>query len=179
MFLKRYIIFLSALFCFLSASTQIIPFQNYTVKNGLPSNSIFDIEQDHLGYLWLATQVGAVKFDGYRFKTYTINDGLPDNYILDIYVDSKNRIWFFTESGGLGYMKNNKIHVIDQSGGLVSNISIKVFEDKKKNIWYISDNGFSIIMPDTIMSYNETNSPIVSEILCTYVAFDGSINNLI
>jgi len=175
MFLKRYIIFLSALFCFLSASTQIIPFQNYTVKNGLPSNSIFDIEQDHLGYLWLATQVGAVKFDGYRFKTYTINDGLPDNYILDIYVDSKNRIWFFTESGGLGYMKNNKIHVIDQSGGLVSNISIKVFEDKKKNIWYISDNGFSIIMPDTIMSYNETNSPIVSEILCTYVAFDGTV----
>ncbi|MBN2524717.1 MAG: SpoIIE family protein phosphatase [Bacteroidales bacterium] len=175
MFLKRHIIYLTALFCFLNATSQIIPFQNYTVKNGLPSNIINDIEQDYLGYIWLATQVGAVKFDGYNFETFTINEGLPDNYILDIYIDSKNRIWFATASGGLATMKNNKIKVLNESDGLVSNNSMKVFEDKKENIWFVSYEGFSIIMPDTILSYNETNSPIVSEILCTYNAFNGTI----
>ncbi len=174
MFMKRFIVCQLFFYCALYTTAQIIPFHNYTVKNGLPATLIFDIEQDHLDYLWLATQVGAVKFDGYNFTSYTVNEGLPDNNVLDIFIDSKDRIWFATESGGLAYMKNNKINVLIQTAGLVSD-DPKVFEDKRGNIWYISDIGFSVILPDTILSFNENNSPIISEILYTYVAYDGTV----
>lgn len=175
MFMKPFTVCLFLLYSLLYLNAQIIPFQNYTVKNGLPSNIIYDIEQDHLGYLWLATQVGAVKFDGYNFTSYTVNEGMPDNYVMDVFIDSKNTIWFATESGGLAYMKNNEIEVLNQSTGLVSDNSMKVFEDKKGNIWYISNDGFSIILPDTILIFNENNCPILSEILCTYVAIDSTV----
>jgi ligand-binding sensor domain-containing protein len=157
------------------ADSQIIPFQNYTVKNGLPSNVVYDIQQDHKGFLWLATQVGAVKFDGYNFTTYTIDDGLPDNNIADILIDSKNRIWFGTESGGIALMSNNKIKSYSTKNGIISDNIKNLFEDKKGNIWCITYDGFSIIKPDTINSYNNLNSPIDNEILSTYISLNGTV----
>ncbi|MCB0410217.1 MAG: hypothetical protein KDD29_08350, partial [Flavobacteriales bacterium] len=40
-------------------------FNLYTVKNGLPQNTVFKVFQDSKGYLWLGTDGGGVaKFDG-------------------------------------------------------------------------------------------------------------------
>jgi ligand-binding sensor domain-containing protein/serine phosphatase RsbU (regulator of sigma subunit) len=155
--------------------TQIIPFENYTVKNGLPSNCINDIEQDHKGYIWLATQVGAVKFDGYNFLTYTIENGLPDNNIVDICIDNKNRIWFATESGGIAYLEYNTIHSITSADGLVSNNTTEIFIDKSENIWCVTYDGISIFKPDNIINFNSANSPIDNEVLSTYIAMDGTV----
>lgn len=156
-------------------TAQIIPFQNFTVKNGLPSNIIYDIEQDQLGYLWFATQVGAVKFDGYNFTTFSIENGLPDNNIIDIFIDSRNRIWLATETGGLAVLTNNEIKVFNLKNGLVSNNSKKTFEDNQHNIWSASDEGISIIRSDTIINYENFNSEPLSEINLIYVAIDGTV----
>jgi ligand-binding sensor domain-containing protein len=42
-------------------------FRTYTVRDGLPHNTIFSINQDRKGYLWVATDGGIARFDGYRF----------------------------------------------------------------------------------------------------------------
>jgi ligand-binding sensor domain-containing protein/serine phosphatase RsbU (regulator of sigma subunit) len=154
---------------------QVIPFQNFTIKNGLPNNTIYDIEQDRLGYLWFATQAGAVKFDGYNFIPFSVENGLPDNNVIDIFIDSKNRIWLATATGGLALLVNNKIRVFNQDNGLVSNYSKKVFEDREHNIWFTSSEGISIIHPDTIINYNANNSDLTSEIIFHYVAIDGTV----
>ncbi len=158
-----------------SAYGQVIPFDNYFVQDGLPQNYVVDIEQEENGYLWLATQAGAVKFDGYNFITYSSSDGLPANYISDIFIDSKQRIWFATETGGLAVFQNNHFRVINESHGLVSNNSKKVFEDRKGNIWFTSREGFSIISPDTILSFDKHNSEDLGEIHASYVALDSSV----
>ena len=65
-FLKRnLVIFL--LFVFVNMFSQQNNLQNFTIKNGLPSNEIIDITQDKIGYLWIATNKGVVKFDGDDF----------------------------------------------------------------------------------------------------------------
>ena len=61
---SRLLSILTGLLVSLSLMAQKIPFTNYTVKNGLPSNVVYDIEQDQQGYLWFGTQAGAVRFDG-------------------------------------------------------------------------------------------------------------------
>jgi hypothetical protein len=48
--------------------------QHFTDENGLPQNSINDLLFDKEGYLWLATQVGLVRFNGHSFKTYYPDD---------------------------------------------------------------------------------------------------------
>jgi signal transduction histidine kinase len=48
--------------------------QHFTDENGLPQNSINDLLFDKEGYLWLATQVGLVRFNGHSFKTFYPGD---------------------------------------------------------------------------------------------------------
>lgn len=50
---------------------------NYNIYNGLPSNRIYDIITDKHGYLWIATEKGVVKYNGYEFKVFGTSDGLP------------------------------------------------------------------------------------------------------
>lgn len=43
---------------------------HYTTRDGMASNVVYTIMQDHLGYLWLGTNVGLTRFDGYRFTNF-------------------------------------------------------------------------------------------------------------
>ena len=84
-----------------SLNAQDFTFQqiNYTVEDGLPSNECHRVLQDSLGYIWIATDRGLVKYDGYKFRTYGIKDGLIDLSCLNMMFDTKGRIWVLTLSG--------------------------------------------------------------------------------
>jgi signal transduction histidine kinase/ligand-binding sensor domain-containing protein len=45
-------------------------FHQYRVEQGLPSDVIKGVTQDSLGFLWIATDDGVVKYDGIKFTTY-------------------------------------------------------------------------------------------------------------
>ena len=47
-------------------------FHTYTVKDGLPENAIFCINQDRKGYLWISTDGGISRFDGRQFDNTVI-----------------------------------------------------------------------------------------------------------
>ncbi len=47
---------------------------NYNSENGLPQNSVRTSRIDKNGYLWAATEMGLVRFDGSRFTWYNQNN---------------------------------------------------------------------------------------------------------
>ena len=80
-------------------------FQHFTSEEGLVQNSINAIIQDKKGFIWLGTQQGLNKFNGYTFDIYGVN---PDNannvnsdFILCLYEDKKGIIWIGTNIEGL------------------------------------------------------------------------------
>ena len=83
---------------------------HYTVEDGLPSNTVYAVEQDERGFIWFGTDSGLSRFDGEEFTNYTLEDGLPDTEILNFYKDSQSRIWFYTLNGKVGFLKNGVIH---------------------------------------------------------------------
>lgn len=52
------------------AVSQEYRFHQYRVEQGLPSDVIKATIQDSLGFFWIATDDGLVKYDGVRFTTY-------------------------------------------------------------------------------------------------------------
>lgn len=73
----------------LSASAQrLIRFQNITVNDGLSMSTITDFEQDHNGYIWIATAEGLHRYDGKHFKilkhSENVSNSLSDSYVHDI-----------------------------------------------------------------------------------------------
>lgn len=42
-------------------------FYHLTEEVGLPNNSVTSVMKDSYGYIWIATQDGLARYDGYRF----------------------------------------------------------------------------------------------------------------
>jgi len=86
-------IFLILFFTFkLSYSqSQDNKFERISVEQGLSSSIVHCILQDYQGYIWIATEDGLNKYDGYKFTTYR-NDpddsaSLGNNNIRSLYED--------------------------------------------------------------------------------------------
>ncbi|HEY5609834.1 MAG TPA: hypothetical protein VIL97_01395, partial [Thermoanaerobaculia bacterium] len=44
--------------------------ESWTADDGLPLNSLSGLAQTERGYLWIATEEGAVRFDGKTFRLF-------------------------------------------------------------------------------------------------------------
>ncbi len=85
-------------------------FEHFTKNDGLPSDEINTIMQDHLGYLWIGTNNGLSRYDGYSFENFTVVKGnskyLQLPLITAIYEDSDYNIWIGAVGG---IMKYNRV----------------------------------------------------------------------
>jgi ligand-binding sensor domain-containing protein len=86
-------------------------YKNYTADNGLPSSEAFHVVQDKKGFIWIATNQGVSRFDGYEFTNFDTQSGLPRNTILEIFEDEIGRIWFVSITGELSWFENDSIHI--------------------------------------------------------------------
>ena len=79
------------------------------IEEGLPSNNIYEVFQDSKGFIWFASDVGVIHYDGYDFAVYNTDEGLSDNEVFKMYEDSKGRIWFLTLNGRLSYFLDGQL----------------------------------------------------------------------
>ena len=75
--------------------------ESWTVKDGLPVNSINALLQDRTGYIWAATFDGLVRFDGLRFTVFNSanSEELPSNRIIQLKEGRDGSLWLATEQG--------------------------------------------------------------------------------
>ena len=61
---RNFVFLIIILFVTYSANSQQNNFRTYTIEDGLPQSTIFDIKQDNRGYLWIGTNGGRItRFD--------------------------------------------------------------------------------------------------------------------
>jgi len=85
---------------------------NYTLKDGLISNYVYAINQDSIGYIWIATQAGLSRFNGDEFHNFTTKNGLKKNETVELFKTKLNRIWMLN-NGPMGYLENGAVHFLD------------------------------------------------------------------
>ncbi len=85
---------------------------NLNNYNGLPSNNVYCIKQDRLGYLWIGTNDGIVKYNGYSFLLFDISTGLKTSDAWDLNEDNKGRMWISSIAYDFGYIQNDKYHTV-------------------------------------------------------------------
>ncbi|MBK7588970.1 MAG: hypothetical protein IPI22_11915 [Bacteroidetes bacterium] len=114
-------------------------YTQYTKNDGLPSNTIYCVTSDKNGILWLGTDAGVVRFDGYNVKVFNTDDGLPSNDVFEIVCDSKNRLWLTTFKSDITFIQNEKVNT-KYNNKLIDEIDNKnafprIYEDNDRNIW--------------------------------------------
>lgn len=81
---------------------QDFKFHQVWMPDGLANNRVLDMEQDRDGFLWIITEKGLSRYDGYETKTYPklFNFLLDQDLMLksSLMIDSSNRIWTISAS---------------------------------------------------------------------------------
>ena len=94
----------------------------YATKNGLPSSEVYEILQDREGLIWVCSDAGVARFNGYEFESFTTNDGLADNTVFHFYEDFKGRVWFLSYSSKLCYYEKGIIHSYKYNDKLIKHL---------------------------------------------------------
>ena len=137
--MKRFLLFsiiciVQMLTCFSHAVTGRL----YT-SNDLSSSLIRCIIQDKYGFIWVGTNYGLNRFDGYSFSTYLCNPAdtttIQDNGIVQLYPYSKEFLFVATNRGlyKYSYFTNSFQHIVLEKHGEKIRIS-SLIEDRKHNL---------------------------------------------
>ncbi|MDR2620999.1 MAG: response regulator [Dysgonamonadaceae bacterium] len=186
-YIKRYtfiLIVFSDWFC--PATTLAEKARILTPDNGLSNSHITQIYQDSKGYIWIATENGLNKFDGYSFTVYSEqkNDttSLKGNYVYAVLEDSRGIFWVGTMSGLYQYDRNtDSFHPfrIESETPFYMDRVIWILEDKKGNIWLsYPGNGIICLDANTLKPtfYNWENSKITdNNINCAFEDTHGKL----
>ncbi len=123
-------------------------FRNLTQDTGLPRNSeLSALGQDGAGFMWLGTQSGLMRWDGYQFKKYLPDPkspgALPDDYILALHTDKAGRLWIGTNVGGLALYdpKHDAFIRYGVKSGLDHATVSSIADDGANGLWLGSDLG--------------------------------------
>ncbi|SDH35180.1 MULTISPECIES: two-component regulator propeller domain-containing protein [unclassified Duganella] len=85
------------------APPRTLRFEQLSVEHGLAQETVLAIAQDKQGFIWLGTQAGLTRFDGYRTIVYksAVSDprSLVDNWVRVLHLDPSGQLWVGTDGG--------------------------------------------------------------------------------
>lgn len=141
-------------------------FTNYTMKEGLNSNTIYSIVEDKEGQIWVGTNKGLNLFDGNKFQNITIvfksnlmfsnySSNFPptENSVWSMMVDRKGTVWLGTDDGVYCYKEKEFTRFIENQN-IVNKDSLQlkaifsILETKDGNIWFTACQNDGVSMFD-------------------------------
>ena len=153
----------------LSSQTGTYTVEHYSIKNGLSQNFVNCIHQDKFGYIWIGTQDGLNKFDGYNFEIFRQDpdnkSSISHNYITGI-EGSKDSILWIVKNDGLekyDFRTNSFTNILKnrayQQSIYSTNIKT-VLEDDSGVLWIRTNDGIIQYIPEKneFFEYKQKNS---------------------
>lgn len=128
--------------------------RHFTVKEGLPHNSITSILETTPGEMWVGTgfldRGGAARFtftDGAWALSGTLSagQGLAGEKVRSIYKDNNGALWYGSEYDGIAINRNGSWKIITVSDGLSDNEVKVMLADKYGALWMGTRDGITKI----------------------------------
>ncbi len=139
----KYIISLFILIClqsFVQAQISRLNFEQINYDEDFSPSMISSLVQTKKGFIWIGTENGLFRYDGYSFYRYVRNKtegSLSNNHVNVIFEDSAGDLWVGTNHGVNRFNKNSNtftaIDVSQTKGG--RNYISSFAEDSNKNVW--------------------------------------------
>jgi diguanylate cyclase (GGDEF)-like protein len=124
-------------------------FRTYGQDDGLPNPVATAIGEDGDGFLWVGTEGGLSRWDGYRFRTYLPAAGepgaLPDGWVTALHADLRGRLWVGTSAGGLAmYDRDDDRFVTHGPAQGLSDVHVSaIADDGPDGLWVATEHGLN------------------------------------
>ncbi len=98
------------IFLLVPACTRARNTEQYNINSssGLPSNHVYYSIEDRYGYLWMATDKGVVKYNGYNYKIFDLSTGLANDDVWKLFEDKDGKVWLMAIANEVGYIYKDK-----------------------------------------------------------------------
>ncbi len=100
-------------FLYLNASngqkSDLFQFKHYTTSDGLSHNVGFEILQTSDGYIWVGTDYGMSRFDGFSFRNFGEENGLQNPFVVALDEAVDGTVHLGTYGGGHHFMEGDTI----------------------------------------------------------------------
>ncbi len=127
-------------------------FDHITVEDGLSYEWITNMYQDDQGFLWIATEEGLNRYDGYQFKVYKHNrldsTTISRNHLDVILQDNQNPdiLWIGTQNGLNKFDRRTEtfvryLHNPDNPDSISGNLIRDLHQDDAGILWVPVDGG--------------------------------------
>jgi two-component sensor histidine kinase/ligand-binding sensor domain-containing protein/PAS domain-containing protein len=136
----------------LDPSRQLQRYQldHWSVKHGLPHNSVSALLQSHEGFLWIGTLRGLTRFDGVRFRpieSFTTRVSHLRN-VLALAESKDGSIWIATDGAGLIRYYKDSLQLFDRDHGFPSSTVMCLAADEAGRVYAgTPENGVVVISP--------------------------------
>lgn len=140
-----------------SANSQLYKSFRVGLDEGISNCYVNSVCRDHLGYVWVGTQHGLNRFDGFETEKY-FNDKndqstISSNWINRVYEDWDGDMWISSGNGWDIFDRNNES--FKKIFGGKSNVPELIYEDEKY-VWFVNSSF-------TLLLYNKTTGNVHSD----------------
>ena len=115
----------------------------WSQEDGLPQNTIRAITQTTDGFLWVGTEEGLARFDGYEFVAFGRDQGqLPSNSVTALAAGQDGSLWIGT-SDGVTQFSHQRFRTFTEKDGLPANRVSALFVDHAGVVWIVAGGNLS------------------------------------
>jgi diguanylate cyclase (GGDEF)-like protein len=117
----------------------------WTTDDGLPQGSVLALAEGGKGELWVGTQEGLVRFDGYRFESFEEIAGaaLPGPHVLAL-AAARGALWIGTDAGVVRWRAGRPLERWTTADGLPANAVYALAEGSAGEIWIGTQAGLAL-----------------------------------
>lgn len=156
----------------LAADVQTPRFIHITQEQGLSSDTVLAIAEDHRGFMWIGTDDGLNRFDGHEFATYHPREDEPQSLghsrVQALAVDPEGVLWIGT-SGGLDRYDpetDTFINIEIEAEGLTgrsAHVVHSLHQGRSGQLWVGLERGIGRLAPDgrSVKRYSKNDLPRV------------------
>lgn len=124
------------------AQDRDMKFHHLTAEDGLPSNTVNAVIRDSRGFMWIATENGVSRYDGYGFVNFRSSSRdtlhISSNITYVVLEDRQHRIWVGSEKGL--DLFNRDLDRFDQH--FFRDIPVRaIYQDRQGRLWVGTDDG--------------------------------------
>jgi signal transduction histidine kinase/ligand-binding sensor domain-containing protein len=106
----------------------------WTTGSRFPGGAVNAIVQTPDGYLWIGTDKGLLRFDGFNFSSVSFTSIAPNVPILQLLVDAAGELWIRPQGADLVRRKEGKFEIVRYGAeGMTSQITV-VSKDSKGGV---------------------------------------------
>ncbi len=129
-------------------------YEQFTIENGLPNNTVIATVENEGGSLWIATYGGVVLMQDDEFIVFDLEDGVPNLGVMDIILDDSGTVWVST-FGGVAWFDGVKFVDITFEDGLPGRVCYFIEQDNDGIFWIGTNAGIARL---DIEKYYSSNS---------------------